>query len=103
VGAGVGRLANQSQQVNLTVDAGDAGAGVATASLRNGATVLDSDSVPAQSRPAHDGLLRHARHEPAALGDGSHTLDVVVADAAGEVRRRRSRSRSTPALPARSR
>ena len=40
---------NQSQQVNLTVDAGDAGAGVAAASLRDGATVLDSDSVAAQS------------------------------------------------------
>jgi Big-like domain-containing protein len=77
---------NESQQVNLTVDAGDAGAGVATASLRDGATVLDSDSVPAQSgtQPgvtAYSGTLGTS---PAALGDGSHTLDVVVADAAGE-------------------
>jgi hypothetical protein len=81
-----GTWLNQSQLVNLTVDADDAGAGVATASLRDAATVLDSDSVAVQSpaqpgRTAYSGTLGTS---PAALGDGSHTLDVVVADAAGE-------------------
>jgi hypothetical protein len=81
-----GAWLNQSQQVNLTVEAHDAGAGVATASLRDAATVLDSASVPVQTpaqpgRTAYSGTLGT---RPAALGDGRHTLDIVVADAAGE-------------------
>jgi hypothetical protein len=81
-----GNWLNQSQQVNLTVDASDAGSGVASASLRDGGTVLDSDAVPAQpgtqpGRTAYTGTLGTS---PAALGDGRHTLDVVVTDAAGE-------------------
>ena len=68
------------------MDAEDAGAGVAAASLRSAGTVLDSDSVAVQSatqpgRTAYSGTLSTS---PAALGDGSHALDVVVADAAGE-------------------
>ena len=81
-----GAWLNQSQPVSLTVDAEDAGAGVAAASLRSAGTVLDSDSVAVQSatqpgRTAYSGTLSTS---PAALGDGSHALDVVVADAAGE-------------------
>ncbi len=81
-----GAWLNQSQPVSLTVDADDAGAGVAAASLRNAGTVLDSDAVAVQSatqpgRTAYSGTLGTS---PAALGDGSHALDVVVADAAGE-------------------
>jgi len=77
---------NQSQQVNLTVDAEDAGAGVAAASLRGAGTVLDSDAVPARAgaqpgRTSYTGTLGTG---PAALGDGTHSLDVIVTDAAGE-------------------
>jgi hypothetical protein len=77
---------NQSQQVNLTIDADDAGAGVAAASLRSAGAVLDSDAVPARTgsqpgRTSYNGTLGTS---PAALGDGVHVLDVVVADAAGE-------------------
>ena len=77
---------NQSQQVNLTVDADDAGAGVAAASLRSAGTALDSDAVPAQAglhlgRTSYSAALGTS---PAGLGDGTHFLDVVVADAAGE-------------------
>ncbi len=83
--AGGGWL-NQSQPVNLTVDGEDAGAGVAGASLRSAGTVLDSDAVPARAgsqpgRPSYSGTLGTS---PAALGDGTHVLDVVVTDAAGE-------------------
>jgi hypothetical protein len=81
-----GAWLSQSQQVSLTVDADDAGAGVAAASLRSAGTVLDSDAVAAQPGPqpgrtSYTGTLGTS---PAALGDGSHTLDVVVTDAAGE-------------------
>jgi len=81
-----GAWLNQSQQVNLTVDATDAGAGVAAASLRDAGAELESDAVAAQSatqpgRASYTGTLGTS---PAALGDGSHALDVVVADAAGE-------------------
>ena len=81
-----GAWLNQSQQVNLTVDADDAGAGVAAASLRDAGTVLDSDSVAVQSatQPGMTSYSGALGTSPAALGDGSHALDVVVADAAGE-------------------
>jgi hypothetical protein len=77
---------NQSQQVNLTVDASDAGSGVAAASLRTAGTVLDSEAVSAQSatQPGRTSYTGTLGTSPAALGDGSHTLDVVVTDAAGE-------------------
>ncbi len=77
---------NQSQQVNLTVDASDAGSGVVAASLRDAGTVLDSDALPAQSatQPGRTSYTGTLGTSPAALGDGSHTLDVVVTDAAGE-------------------
>jgi len=81
-----GAWLNESQQVNLTVDADDAGAGVAASSLRNAGAVLDSDAVAARSgsqpgRTTYTGTLGTA---PAGLGDGTHALDVVVTDAAGE-------------------
>jgi hypothetical protein len=81
-----GTWLNQSQQVNLTVDAEDAGAGVAAVSLLSAGTVLDSDAVAVRGgsqpgRPSYTGTLGTG---PAALGDGSHTLDVLVTDAAGE-------------------
>jgi Bacterial Ig-like domain len=81
-----GSWLNQSQRVGLTVDADDAGAGVAAASLRSAGTVLDSDSVPARTgaqpgRTSYSGALGTI---PSVLGDGVHVLDVVVADAAGE-------------------
>ena len=81
-----GTWLNQSQQVNLTVTATDAGSGVASASLRSGGAVLDTDAVPAQSatQPGRTDYTGTLGTSPAALGDGSHTLGVVVADAAGE-------------------
>jgi hypothetical protein len=81
-----GTWLNQSQQVNLTVDAADAGSGVVSASLREAGTVLDTDAVPAQSatQPGRTDYSGTLGTSPAGLGDGSHTLDVVVTDAAGE-------------------
>lgn len=81
-----GTWLNQSQQVNLTVDAADAGSGVVSASLREAGTVLDTDAVPAQSatQPGRTDYSGTLGTRPAGLGDGSHTLDVVVTDAAGE-------------------
>jgi hypothetical protein len=81
-----GTWLNQSQPMSLTVEADDAGAGVAAASLRNAGTVLDSDAVAVQSatqpgRTSYSGTLATS---PAALGDGNRALDVVVVDAAGE-------------------
>src|SRR5207244_1914669 len=70
----------------LTVAATDAGAGVASAALSQGGAALDSDVVAAQAG-VHRGLTAYSRDlctTPSALGDGSHTLDVTVADAAGE-------------------
>jgi hypothetical protein len=77
---------NESQSVPLTVTATDAGAGVASATLAEAGATLASNSVPHQGG-IHAGLTAYS-HElttaPAALGDGIHTLDVTVADAAGE-------------------
>ena len=98
---------NQSQPVNLTVDAGDAGAGVAAASLRDGATGarlrLRRRRSPATQpgRTAYSGTLGTS---PAALGDGMPRAGRRGRRRRGrERRRRRSRSRSTPTLPRRSR
>lgn len=77
---------NEGQPVPLTVDATDAGAGVARAALTQSGTDLDSDAVAPQAG-MHAGLTSYSHDlaaTPAALGDGTHTLDVEVADAAGE-------------------
>src|SRR6185312_5273915 len=77
---------NEGQPVPLTVDATDAGAGVARASLTQSGTALDSDTVAPQAG-LHAGLTSYSHDlaaTPAALGDGTHTLDVEVTDAAGE-------------------
>src|SRR4051794_704369 len=77
---------NEGQPVPLTVAATDAGAGVARAAIMSAGTALDSDAVAPQSG-LHAGLTSYSRDlsaTPAALGDGSHTLNVEVADAAGE-------------------
>ncbi|MGZ4626958.1 MAG: hypothetical protein ACXV3S_11850, partial [Kineosporiaceae bacterium] len=77
---------NEGQPVPLTVAATDAGAGVASATLAQAGATLASDSVARQSG-IHAGLTAYAHDlatTPAALGDGVHTLDVTVADAAGE-------------------
>jgi hypothetical protein len=77
---------NEAQPVALDVDATDAGAGVASAALAEAGAQLDSATVPAQSgihagRTAYTTALTAV---PATLADGVHTLDVTVADAAGE-------------------
>jgi len=77
---------NEGQPVPLTVDATDAGAGVARAALTESGTALDSDAVAPQAG-VHAGLTSYSHDlaaTPAALGDGSHTLEVEVTDAAGE-------------------
>jgi hypothetical protein len=77
---------NEGQPVPLTVDATDAGAGVAQAAITSAGTALDADAVAPQSG-LHAGLTSYSRDlaaTPAALGDGSHTLSVEVTDAAGE-------------------
>jgi hypothetical protein len=77
---------NEGQPVPLTVDATDAGAGVARAAITSSGTTLDSDDVAPQGG-LHAGLTAYSRGlaaTPAALGDGSHTLNVEVTDAAGE-------------------
>jgi large repetitive protein len=77
---------NEGQPVPLTVAATDAGAGVAHAAITSAGTALDSDAVAPQSG-LHAGLTSYSRDltaTPAALGDGSHTLNVEVTDAAGE-------------------
>ncbi|HEY3763973.1 MAG TPA: Ig-like domain-containing protein, partial [Gaiellales bacterium] len=81
-----GSWRNESQPVPLTVAATDAGAGVASANLSEAAATLDSDAVARQSG-MHAGRTTYSDDlatAPAALGDGVHTLDVTVADAAGE-------------------
>ena len=86
-----GRLAsgawlNESQPVCLTVQATDAGAGVADAELRDGAAAVDADAVPVQSatQPGADAYTHDLCATPAAFGDGVHALEVIVRDAAGE-------------------
>jgi hypothetical protein len=77
---------NESQPVPLTVAATDAGAGVASATLTQAGATLDADSVTRQSG-IHAGLTAYSHQlatTPSALGDGTHTLDVTVADAGGE-------------------
>ena len=77
---------NEGQPVPLTVTATDAGAGVASATLAQAGATLASDAVARQSG-IHAGLITYSHDlatTPAALGDGIHTLDVTVADAAGE-------------------
>ena len=81
-----GRWHNEARPVALAIDATDAGAGVASASLSEAGAGLDSASVPHQDG-VHAGLTAYATDltaVPAALADGVHTLDVTVADAAGE-------------------
>jgi hypothetical protein len=77
---------NEGQPLPLTVDATDAGAGVARAAITFAGAALDSDAVAPQAG-LHAGLTSYSRDlaaTPAALGDGTHTLSVEVADAAGE-------------------
>ncbi|HKV69151.1 MAG TPA: hypothetical protein VJN72_13760 [Gaiellales bacterium] len=77
---------NEGQPVPLTVDATDAGAGVARAALSQSGTELDSDAVAPQAG-MHAGLTSYSHDlatTPAVLGDGTHTLNVEVTDAAGE-------------------
>jgi len=81
-----GRWHNEGQPLALTVDATDEGAGVASATLARAGVTLDSASIPRQPG-VHAGKTAYS-HDlsavPSALGDGTHTLDVRVADAAGE-------------------
>jgi hypothetical protein len=77
---------NEGQPVPLTVDATDAGAGIAQAAITESGTALDSDVVAPQPG-MHAGRTSYSHDltaTPAALGDGTHTLDVEVTDAAGE-------------------
>jgi hypothetical protein len=77
---------NEGQPLPLTVDATDAGAGVAQAAITAAGSALDSDVVAPQGG-LHAGLTSYSRDlaaTPAALGDGAHTLNVEVTDAAGE-------------------
>jgi hypothetical protein len=77
---------NEGQPVPLTVAATDAGAGVAWAALTQSGTDLDSDAVAPQGG-MHAGLTAYSHDlatTPAVLGDGTHTLNVEVTDAAGE-------------------
>jgi hypothetical protein len=77
---------NEGQPLPLTVEATDAGAGVARAAITSAGAALDSDAVAPQAG-LHAGLTAYSRDlaaTPAALGDGTHTLDVEVTDAAGE-------------------
>ncbi len=77
---------NESQPVPLTVAATDAGAGVAHAAITSAGAALDSDTVAPQAG-LHAGLTSYSHDlaaTPAVLGDGTHTLNVEVTDAAGE-------------------
>jgi hypothetical protein len=77
---------NETQPAAVTLSATDAGAGVASAAMAEAGTALDSAAVPRQAG-VHAGrtvLTTDLTAIPAALGDGVHTLDVTVADAAGE-------------------
>ncbi len=77
---------NEGQPVPLTVAATDAGAGVAQAAITTAGIALDSDAVAPQAG-LHAGRTSYTHDlstTPAALGDGTHTLDVEVTDAAGE-------------------
>ena len=81
-----GAWLNQTQAVCLQVAATDAGAGVASAVLRDGPQTLASATVPQQSasQPGAVSYTHQLCTVPSALGDGLHTLHVVVTDAAGE-------------------
>lgn len=77
---------NEGQPVALTVAATDAGAGVAQVAITQSGTALDSDLVAPQAG-MHAGLTSYSHDlavTPAGLGDGTHTLNVEVTDAAGE-------------------
>ena len=78
---------NQAQPVAVTVNAADAGAGVKSMQLLDsGGGPLDTASAPATSasQPGAASVSRALSVAPAGLGDGPHTLSVVVSDAAGE-------------------
>ncbi|MDX6551090.1 MAG: large repetitive protein [Gaiellales bacterium] len=82
-----GQWLNQSQPVCLTVNAADAGAGVASSQLRDAlGVVLDRHDVQLQaaSQPGLTDYTDDLCLTPSALSDGEHALTVRVADAAGE-------------------
>ena len=103
-----GQWLNQTQQVCVTVKATDAGAGVVTSELREGAAApLDSHSLqvadgmqPGDPTYSHDLCLT-----PSHLTDGEHDLTVKVTDGAGESSQEPltvmadSHARSRPACP----
>lgn len=78
---------NQAQPVAVTVNAADAGAGVKSMQLLDaggGSLDIASATATSASQPGSTSVSRALSVAPAGLGDGTHSLSVLVSDAAGE-------------------